>query len=470
MPFGGPRIIMQIIDADAGEKGDQSAQTWVGFGDLGPLPVEDRLIGLSFSDHEKKKDELVLSFANDDLALFDTPAFVKGQKYLVSFGWPGRLSVPRRFIVVKVEGGNPLVVKMHDTSILLDRRKRHRFERGMTDSEFVRKIAEDHGYKGPTAIVQDTVIRRDVTQPQWRTDAQQCAWLAQRNGFLFFVDAAGFHWHERAWNDEPIRTFVYRADPNQGTILEPPKIEANLSQGVTTVRVLARDPRTKEDIDITVGAHDADFVSLGEEREDGDADDSVGLRADRMTREDVRHLGYMTRAEALAEANARYRMTAQGKYKMSLKIIGDAQIGAKSLIEVVGIADTLDGLWYVKEAKHSIPNTRTFTTTLECTKDSLREVKARKKAERARKVNANKGPDDSRARRVAAYINQNNNTLRKSATLRYGPNGEPVVAWFYVEQGELTTGQLTPAELRALDARAKQAIASRAASATLPDA
>lgn len=468
--YAGARVIMQLIDADAGDKGDQAAEYWVGLGDLGPQPVDQRLVGLKFSDHERKKDELTLAFANSDYALFDTSAFTRGQKYLVSFGWPGRMSVPRRFVVVKVDGGDPLVVKLHDTTVLMDRKKQHRFAANATDSEFVRQIAEEHGYKGPTAHVQDTVIRRDVTQPQWRTDARQMAWLAQRNGFLFYVDGTGLHWHERAWQDKPVRTFIYRGDPNQGTIIDQPQVEANLTKGVTTVRVLARDPRTKENIDITVGPQDADFVSLGVEREDGAPGGGTGKRADRVTREDVRVLGYMTREQAQAEAEARFRSTAQGKYKMSFTILGDATLTAKSIVEVVGVADVLDGLWWVQEAEHEIGGNRIYTTKLQLRKDTLREVKARKKAERQSKVNANKGPDDARAKRVAAYINQNNNVLRKSATLRFGPNGQPVVAWFYVDQGELVGGQLSARELRELDAKAKRTIASQAAAAELPDA
>lgn len=459
MPFGSPQIIYQLIDADSGDDSD----LW------NPNDfLAERLVGFEFSDHESKKDQATFTFRNDDFALLDVPAFVRGQKYLITWGWPGRLSPPRRMVVVKITGGNPLVVKMHDTTTLLDRKKNHRFWSESTDSEFVRDVAAEHGYRGPTLHVEETTVRRDITQPQWRTDARQLAWLAKRNGFIFYVDAGGLHWHSRNWNAEPVRTYLYRRDPAQGAVLSEPTFEANLTRGVSTVRVLARDPLTKEDIDITVGPSSTDMVSLGNELETADPEGGdAGRRAARVTREDVRYLGFMTRQAAEAEAQARYRETAQKRYKMTVDIMGDAQLGAKQLIEFYGVSTSLDGLYYLREVTHSIQGGQ-YTCRIEGMKDAQREVRATKKAARARRSNANANKNPSDASIVAARELEE---LRKTATLQYGPDGIPVVVWYYVDdQNQTVVNSLTPGELRDLGLRAKNAIAREAAGGVLPDA
>lgn len=466
MPFAGPRIVYQLIDFDAGD--EIWAETPFGEDLIDSFEaVKKRLISFEFADHERKKDRLRLAFHNADYKMLDTPLFTRGQKFAVVWGWPGRMGPSRRMIVTKVTGGNPLIVTMHDTTTMLDRSKQHRFMENVTDSEFVREMARVHGYAGPTLHLEETTVRHDVTQPQWRTDARQLAWLARRNGFIFYIDAGGLHWHSRNWKNEPVRTYFYRTDPGQGAILTEPKVEANLTRGVSTVRVLARDPITKEHIDITIGPYTADLISLGSEREDAPGG-IPGMRAPRVTREDVRSLGYMTRAEAEAEAQARYRETAQNKYKLEMEIIGDAQLGAKQLIELYGVSDTTDGLWYIKELEHRIEGGK-YTCLLRATKDTQREVKATRKAERATRknpnANANKSPSDAS---VAAY--EQLQQIRKTATMRIGPDGEPQVVWYYVnDENEQVTNILTPSELRDLGLRAKEAIARDAASTLLPD-
>jgi len=464
MPFAGPRVIYQLIDFD---KGDELwAETPFGENLIDSFrAINERLISFSFSDHERQKDRLLLGFHNADYALLDTPLFTRGQKFAVVWGWPGRMGPSRRMVVTKVTGGNPLVVTMHDTTSMLDRNKQHRFMEDVTDSEFVREVARVHGYQGPTLHIEETSVRHDVTQPQWRTDARQLSWLAPRNGFVFYIDASGLHWHSRNWRNEPVRTYFYRTDPVQGAILSEPRIEANLTRGVSTVRVLARDPITKESIDVSVGPSTADFVALGSEREDAPSGDA-GLRADRVTREDVRSLGFMTRAEAEAEAQARYRETAQNRYKLEMEIIGDAQLGAKQLIELYGVSDTTDGLWYIKELEHKIEGGQ-YTCLLRATKDTQREVKATAKAQRNARKNANANANKAAsAESIAAY--EQLKQIRKSATMRIGPNGEPQVVWYYVDD-EQVTNVLTPGELRDLGLRAQEAIARDAASTRLPD-
>lgn len=252
MPYSSPRVIIQMIDADADD--DKLSQWWSGL-DNGRVTMstvlQQRLIAFRFSDHETKKDELTLSLYNADFALIDSPAFVKGQKYLVSWGWPGNMAAPRQMVVVKVKAQNPVEVKLHDTSIFMDRRRRYRMEENITDSEFVRMIAEDNQYIGNLAHIEETTIkRRSITQAN-RTDARQLAFLAHRNGFIFYVDHTGLHWHRRPTGDKPKYKFIYRIDPTVGSILSEPSISSSVSKVSSSKTMNGRDPEKKEDVSET---------------------------------------------------------------------------------------------------------------------------------------------------------------------------------------------------------------------------
>jgi phage protein D len=466
MPFASPRVIIEYADPD---KGDEK---WDRVNSLVAELVKNDLLSFEFNDHERKIDECKLTIRNTDGALFDNPVFVRGQKFVVAWGWPGRLSPPRRMVVRKVTGGDPLLVILHDTTALLDRKKAGRKKFDAPDSEFVREVAEEYGYSGALLHLEETPDRHDIVQPQTMTDARFLGALARRNGFIFYIDDTGLHWHSRRWDEPPARTWFYKTDPGQGSIIGEPEFEADLSQGVSSVRVLAIDPLTKEAVDETVGPSDAEDTSLGDEIEDGDPrSGEPGKRAGRVMREDVRHLGFKTRAEALAEARARYRETAQNRYKLKLSIIGDAQFGAKQLFELWGRSATVDGLWYAKEVTHKI-EPGTFTTDIEARKDALREVNATKKAEaltRGNKTANQTAPATLRAKQRGLQMQ----ALRRASTLRIGPDGEPRPTWFYVDDGSQLVSAattMTPAELAALSARSRLRIAQESGSGRLPDA
>lgn len=463
MPYDAPKILLELIDFDKGD--DEWEESWEEYRQT----LYSRMEQFEFIDHDVKRDRCKIGFRNDDYILMDNPVFTKGQKFLVSWGWPGAMAPPRRMVVTKVTGGVSLTVTLLDTSILLDRQKRGRYYAQTTDSEFVRDVAKEHGYEGATAHIEETSVRHDITQPQWRTDARQIAQMARKNGFVFYIDATGLHWHRRQNHGEAVRTFYYRTDRLQGTIIDQPEIEGNLTRGVSSVRVLARDPRSKIDIDFTVSASNTEDMSLGRELEDGDPQAAnPGKRAKRITRSDVRVHGYMTREEAEAIAHARYRDSAQQRYKLSFSIIGDAQLGGKNLIEIYGLSDTIDGLYYVKSIKHNIA-AGSFTSLLQCRKDAQREVKATKKIERLAK--ANPRVDLDVVSEAMAGIEEQGK-LKRRATLRYSKNGEPQVAWYYVDsedQQVSPAATMTVDELLALSEREKESIARESGQTQLPD-
>lgn len=464
LPDGAPRLFLSVLDPA------QAAD---------PDPMERftaRLLSFEFSDHEAKKDEATFAFTNEAFDLLDDPVFRKGQKVLCSWGWPGAMGVPRRLIITDVRGGNPLIVKAHDTSLLLDRATQSRIWEDATDTDAVLAIAKAHGYEGTLVAVEETAARwPSIVQPGNLTDAAMLTRLAQRNGFIWYIDATGLHWHRRPDEAAPTHTFIYRADPGVGSILEEPRLEANLSKGVATVRVLARDPKTKQFIEAVVSGKTADLVSLGQADEMGDEDGADDPVSARLTRTEQVHAGYLSQAAADALAQARFRATAIARYKMTLKVVGDATIAAKQIVEVYGISGTTDGLYYCKEAVHRI-GPDGYTTELSLQKDAQREVdlaaryraRVNAYARSARQVpNRGGGPQAATATEAAAR------ELRRELEVRFGPNDEGIPTWIYFDPDSQAVGQyadLTQEEIFALSERELATLARRGAQSQLPDA
>ncbi len=441
MPYGGAQVIIQLIDFDDGD--DSFYGEYLDMVEF----IQERLLSLKATDRDRGKDRLELTFRNDDFAMIDSPVFAKGQKLLVTWGWPGEMVTPRRFVVQSVKGGSTITVAAHCRLSLLDRNKVSRFEENMTHSAFVRKVVEEYGYSGTYQWVEDTDEEVTITQSHM-TDARMLNRLARKNGFVFYEDATGIHWHSRNLKKEPVRWFFYRNDDGRGDILEAPQFNINMSRGVSKVKVTYRDPVTKEYGEVFGGPDDTEIDSLGEETEMGNPDDAdQGRRAGRMDRADVRYGGVVTKEVAQREANARYFETANGRYKMSVPIIGDPKVGAKLLVGFVGISETLDGLYYITKAVHTVSGGK-WTMALSNRKNAINKVKTAKKAKRGSKEKKNPEAVEPDAEGL-----KEEHTLKKTVTLTTDQDGNIIPAWTFEGSGSASGSldSLTPDEIMDLN-------------------
>ena len=454
MSQGAARVVMELIDADAGDEEFNSLRDSIA------NILGTRLIYFEYSEHEKKKDQLKLSLRNDDFALLESSLFVKGQKFAATWGWPGQMKNPRRMVVTEIKGGNPMTVIMLDPTQLFDKERVSKAWDNATDSEVVREIAQGNGYNGQYLHIEETKSRRDVVQ-RYTTDARFCAALARKNGFEFYVDSSGFHWHKRKTFGEPIKTYIYKNDPGRGDIIGEPQFDVNLSKGVSKVKVVARDPRTKQVWEKFGGPDDTEFESIGREDEMGNPDDPAqGKRAGRLSRIDVRYAGVMTESEAQEEADARYRETVKGRYKMSFSAIGDGRVGAKSLIGFFGISDSWDGMFYVRECIDTIRD-GSFTQRLKTEKDALGKVWASKVRTKGSKEKQN--PKQSE---VVEMDFTQLKTVRKVST---GPDGSAIVINQWVTSQDEVIEQFDEQTLQVSDAEIEM-MAILGATSVAPDA
>jgi len=167
----------------------------------------------------------------------------------------------------------------------------------------------------------------------------------------------------------------------------------------------------------------------------------------------------MTAEDGARAAKAIYRETAKGKYKMSMRIIGDAQLPAKSIIGVYNISAMFDGLYYVEETVNEIvPGA--FTTTVRSHKDALGKVPSSKKGKK-------KAPNKD----ATTPSPETTGELKKMLTTITRPDGTQVAAYIFTDDGGATgqTSELTPGELNALSSAQRDALAQQMAQSSLPD-
>jgi len=413
MPFADVRLFVKLIHADEGEK-------LLGF-------LQDRLLSFTFDDSDNKVDQAEFRLRNTDFKLFDEPAFVKGQRLRIRWGYPGDMSAPRDVIIQKISGSDPITIKGRSPVVLLDRKRRQRLWKNTTHSDIAVQIAGEYGYEGELLSVEETdQIYGEVQQRI--SDMRFLAKLAKRNGFVFYIDHLGFHWHKRPFELTPSHIYIYSTDPGQGDILSLPKVTANLTKGVTRVRSLARDPVTKEWVEAYGSSKDTEFVSLGKEEEDGDPDNYEGERQQRVTRQVDRPIFLMPTAEAKLRADARWRLTAEGRYKVEFNALGRPQIGAKQVVEVLNISDTWSGNYYLNNVRTQI-QPGSFIQTIKGTKNALDKVPSLLKKTLDQNINDSKGGGGG---------------LTKHAVLMRGPGDEFILGWVWEDSKGNRKGDAKP--------------------------
>ena len=332
-----------------------------------PLDLGDRIIGFTFDDTERKADKISIQLDNFDLGLFDVEELMGGAVLEVSWGYPGNMSVPRRVVVKKLKGFTTLTVEGQALSALMNREAKTRCWESATRSEVARQIAEEHGFEGEFVDVEDTEEVFDVINQTAETDARFLRRLASREEFEFYVDAGGFHFHERRQSAAPTHVFTWYADPGRGDVISL-NVESDLVKRAGRVTVRGRNPMTRTTIESSASNDTVDRVTLGEVVEVVDPESGSTSIETRNATESVHPTSAGTEGRAQRESAARFRRAERATIKLSRKVVGDPTLHAKSIVEVRGISALLSGKYYVTDVKHVISSSG-YTCDLKLTRD-----------------------------------------------------------------------------------------------------
>lgn len=312
-----------------------------------------RLVSFSFEDNANKADKCVFKLDNWDLRYLDDKTWRKGQVLEVSWGYDGNMHPPQRVVVKRVHGGTVLTIEGHAKSALLNREQRTRSFHNVARSDVVREIAKEYGFSGPTLHVEDTDKEFETISQMGRTDAWLLRRLARREGFTFYVDSTGLHWHDEEFDSAPTHVLVYYTDPGKGDIIDF-NMDSDLFRQPGKVKVKGKDARTKKSFEVAGSDGDTERTELAGEIEVVDPRTGTTAIKRRVATESVHTTAAEDEREAKKEADARFKKASRRRVKLGLTIVGDPTLTAKRVIIVNGLGQYLSGKYYVAVSSHSI--------------------------------------------------------------------------------------------------------------------
>jgi hypothetical protein len=319
------------------------------------VELSDRILGFEYEDCENKADKLKLRVDNWDLSNFDDPVWRKGNIVEVSWGYAEAMAPTRRCQIMKVTGFQELSVEAHGLEVALNTQVKSRVFEGMTRAQVVQQIAEEWGYRSADVLhIEDTEVVRETIVQARLTDAQFMRRLAHKEGFEWFIDFDGFHFHQRDLAQRPLRTFEWSGDTGNHEILSI-NVENDITAKPGTVRAKSRDPVKRRTIDMSASVESElkrNVLAAVVELPGTDTPPVPGFK--NIAQEEVVTTTETSDAAAQRVAAGRFRKAQQVAVKVSMEIVGDPNLLAKSVVEVLGIGKRLSQSYYVKEVKHSI--------------------------------------------------------------------------------------------------------------------
>lgn len=336
------------------------------------VDLSEKVLSFVYEDSEKKADKLVLSVNNWDLSNFDDPVWKKGNSLEVSWGYPGEMAPTREVVIQKVTGFQTLNIEAHAKSVLMNKLARCRTFENVSRSDVVKKIAQENGYGPDLQDVEDTEHVLPLVSQARMTDAQLLRRLADREGFEFYVDFDGLHFHQRRLGQRPVRVLRWYTAPEVGEVISI-NVENDVTAKPGAVNVRGRDPLQKKDIDTRGSNEKTQRDTLAPVIEIVDPETGATRLERRNIAEDIRSTAEHSPETAKREADARYRRAQHLTVELSATVIGDPSLLAKTVVEFQGISRRLSGKYYVKEAKHKIDGSG-YTVELKCARDGTSEV------------------------------------------------------------------------------------------------
>jgi hypothetical protein len=301
-----------------------------------PLPLDGRVLAFSYEDSALKADRASIQLDNFDLSLFDRPELAGGAVLEVSWGYPGNMAPPRRVVVRKLKGFQTLTVEGLATSVLMNLQAKTRSWSGNRRSDVVRELAAEYGFIGEAADIGDTSEVLETVHQSSETDARFLRRLAAREEFEFFVDDSGFHWRARNQAPAPTRVLTWYSDPGRGDVMSV-NVESDMVRRVGRVDVKGRDPLAKAPNAASGNSETVPRSTLGELIEVVDPETGSTSLQQRNATVSAHPTAASTPEAAKREAEARFRAAERDTVKLSLQVVGDPTLRAKTIIEVRGI-------------------------------------------------------------------------------------------------------------------------------------
>lgn len=214
----------------------------------------------------------------------------------------------------------------------------------MKDSDIAEQVISGVGL---VRDVDRTSVLHDIVQQVGITDYQFLKWLADRNGYEFFVSGNKAYFRELHKNKRTNITLTW------GKNLKSLIIEDDLNDQIGEVIVTSWDYKTKESI--TAKANRIKTVASGK--------DGRTILKNMLGSVNENYLSEAkTKDQANAEANAIQSRKAMQLVTGEAICIGIPQLRAGNYVELAGLGSKLSKLYYVTAARHNIDEDGFITT------------------------------------------------------------------------------------------------------------
>jgi phage protein D len=337
------------------------------------------VMSLTYEDEESKSDLLKLVVQNNHLKNFDNPLWAPGNILTVAWGYVGNMSIAREAKITKVTGSTELQVEAQGAESDMNRLvKQRRFE-NMTRGEVAAQIAKEHGFAEAAAFVQREGDKEETVVQSGETDAQFLRRMAETEGYEFYADVNGFHFHERQLKGQPIKEVRWYLPGRTGLRGEVGDIitwsvESDVYGTPRSkpgkIKLKGRDPGTKKSFTVTASDADTERATLSTLPLVPDEAIAADTFQTNISKEDVRRTSQTSESAAKREVDGEYKRAMLDAVELSMTLVGDPSIGSKSVLAISGISKRLSGLYWVKSVTHNISSSG-YTTDLKLASDGV---------------------------------------------------------------------------------------------------
>lgn len=369
------------------------------------LDLNDRLISFEFVDSEKRANQCFIELDNFDLSLYELEGLRRGSIISVAWGYAGNMSPTHEMTIrrstsssfkIKRKKGDPksqyakrdktvssdsggdsikgfeiFKLEAYGKSFAMHQDIKSRVFENTTRSEVVRRIAAEYGFINPAFIhVEDTDETYAIITQARMTDAQFLKRLAAKEGFEFYTDWDGFHFHTRQTQQAAAKVFRYYTDQNAGEVAKVDEIDVNLAGLGGAITCAGYDPIQKKEIRERATNDNVKRATLAPDIELISPEDSTTRLMKRNVADHVIATPQATKASARREADGRFRDAQLAAVKVKLTIIGDPTVLAKTICDIEGIGSLFNGKYYISEARHKISDGG-FLVSLHTRRDGL---------------------------------------------------------------------------------------------------
>jgi len=353
------------------------------------LPAGARILTFRFEDVEDKADKLTLTVDNHDISAFDGDVWNEDNVLEFQFGYPGAMSPPREAVIQRTTGWNPMTVEADakDAAVMNRLQRTDRIWDDVKRSDVVAEICRSYGYTDAQLHIDDTkLVVAHITQARM-TDLQLIRSLAAREGFEFYIDWDGVHFHKRNTKQKPIKTITYFADPNLGDVVSVSLEKDKRAGKPGAVTLQGKDAKTGEPFEVradnqsTQGERTGLAENLlvhGTEASEIELVDtktgSTSIASKQAVAASAQELVAPTTetsaAAAQRVANGAYQKQQLRGITLTLGLRGDALLFAKSVVELRAFGTKLSGNWYAKNVTHLLGDNY-YSMTAKVSRDGL---------------------------------------------------------------------------------------------------